>query len=68
MFEKEIAMKTDKGKEMAINVVRALGLEIFEALDKDKALQLDWGAFKKFTTFDKQKRQDTMIFVQNHIQ
>ena len=67
MFEKEIKLKSQDGQKAAKEVIEALACEIFSNLDEDKADQLDWTAFKNLDQVDKGRREEAVIFIQEHI-
>lgn len=48
-------MKSNEGKENAINVVKALAVEIFKVLDSEGADRLNWTDFKQFSVMDRQR-------------
>ena len=66
-YKREIDFKSKEGKKMAEEVVCALAKELFESLDDDGSDSLDWTEFKKLNAMSKQKTDDCMNFISDHI-
>ena len=62
-FKRDVNMKSEDGQELAIQMIKPLADEVFQALDEDGEGKLDWKEFKGYGKINKERQDE----IRDHI-